>query len=202
MSKILKAFYKQQIAIRNVIAKYRSNVADIDELAQDVFLTGFALESREDIHEPEHLLLRIAKNLALNESVKKINKTSTSLEDSIDLSAYADETQVSPEAKLLGKEKLVIFSEALASLPPDLRRAFVLRRIEGLKFDQIATRLNVSKSTIEKRVAAAMAGCYAYIRSRGIDPAEFGAALQNKSDVKQKNISPLNWNGVNKGHKK
>ncbi len=175
MSKVFQAFQKQKSAIRRVIAKYRPNTADVDEISQDVFLAGFSLEMREDIQEPEHLLLRIAKNLAINESKKKINATSASFEDSIDLSVYPDERQISPEVMLESRQKLGLLAEALSSLSPELRQAFVMRRVEGLKFAQIAARLQVSKSTVEKRVVSAMAACEAYIRQRGLNPEDFGA---------------------------
>lgn len=167
MSRILKAFQKRQKEIRNVIAKYRANAADIDEIAQDVFLTGFALEQRETIRTPERLLLRIAKHLAIDEARRKINKTSDPLEGSIDLAAYPDERQCSPEDMLSGRQKLLAFSEVVADLPADLRRVFVMRRIEGLKYDQIATRLNLSKSAVEKRMASAMNVFIASIKERG-----------------------------------
>lgn len=181
MSKILKAFQKQQKAIRNVIAKYRSNTADIDEIAQEVFLTAFALEQRERIRTPEHLLLRIAKHLAIDEARRKINKTSDSLEVSIDLTAYADESQFSPEAMLNGRQKLLIFSEVVTDLSPELRRVFVMRRIEGLKYEQIATRLNLSKSAVEKRMAAAMTAFIASVKKRGYALEEFSGAAPRKA---------------------
>jgi len=191
MSKIFEAFQKQQKAIRQVVAKYRSNIADIDELTQDVFLTGFAIELREDVHAPEHLLLRIAKNLAIDETRRKINKTSESLEDSIDLSVYPDDRQISPEEMLDGRQKLLIFSEALASLSPELRRVFIMRRVEGLKYSQIATRLNLSKSTIEKRVVTAMAQCEAYIRKRGFDLEEFSGVSNRRSGAQMAPVAKL-----------
>lgn len=191
MSKILQAYKKQEQAIRRVIARYRSNFADIDELAHEVFLTGFALELREEIRKPEHLLLRIAKNLSINETQRKINTTTVSIEDSGLTSVYSDERQHSPEDIVDGRRKLLVFSEALASMSPDLRRAFVMKRVDGLKFDQIATRLNVSKSTVEKRVAAAMTQCEEYIRSRGFEPAEFGMRNRRAMTGGKKRIAQL-----------
>jgi RNA polymerase sigma-70 factor (ECF subfamily) len=176
MSKIYKAFEKQKSTIQRIVAKYRSNPADIEELTQDVFLAAFAAEMRTEIHQPEHLLLRIAKNLAINEATKKINTTSDSIEDSVILSVFQDERQHTPEDIYDGRQKLFIFSQALASLSPDLRRAFLMRRVEKLKFKQIATRLNVSVSTVEKRVAAAMMQCHAYLKEHGHDPVDFGSA--------------------------
>lgn len=186
MSKILKAFIGQQPAIRRIVAKYRSNPADVEDLTQDVFLAGFAAELRDDIHEPERLLFRIAKNLAINEAVRKVNTTSESIEDSLILSVYKDERLISAEDALDAKQRLFIFSQALAALPPELRRVFVMRRVEGLKFKQIATRLNVSVSTVEKRAVAAMLQCRRYLTENGYDLADFWAAprLKTPSEIK------------------
>lgn len=191
MSRVLQAYRKQEQAIRRVIARYRSNIADIDDLAHEVFLTGFALELREEIRKPAHLLLRIARNLSINETQRKINTTTVSIEDSGDLSVYSDERQHSPEDVVDGRRKLLVFSEALASLSPELRRAFVMKRVDGLKFDQIATRLNVSKSTVEKRVAKAMALCEDHIRSKGIEPGEVGIASKRGGPAGEKRVTRL-----------
>lgn len=180
MSKILEAFQRNKKAIRQIIAKYRSNFADIDEVSQDVFLTAFAIELKEEVRAPDRLLMRIAKHLAIDQARKKINKTSASIEDSIDLAAYADEKQISPEDILGAKEKLLIFSEAIAQLKPELRQVFVMRRIDELKYDQIATRLNVSKSSVEKRMAAAMKACEAYFKNRGYQMSDFSGVVRDK----------------------
>lgn len=181
MSKIFAAFQNQRNVIRRIVAKYRSNPADIEELTQDVFLAGFAAEQRSDIHEPERLLFRIAKNLAINEAVRKVNTTSVPIEDSVILSVYKDEAQISAEDIVDARQRLFIFSQALATLPPELRRVFIMRRVDGLKFKQIATRLNMSVSTVEKRAAAAMLQCRRYLTDNGYDLADFWAASQQAS---------------------
>lgn len=188
MSKILKAFQKQQNMLRRIVSKYRSNPADVDELVHDVFLAGFAAEMQTDIHEPEHLLMRIAKNLAINDAVKKVNTTSEFIEDSVITSVYPDETLISAEETVDARQRLYIFSQALATLSPEVRRAFVMRRVEGLRFKQIATRLNVSVSTVEKRVATAMLQCRAYLQEQGHDLADFWAAPGLQSNTE--NMSP------------
>ena len=188
MSKILEAFQRNKTAIRRTIAKYRSNFADIEEVSQDVFLTAFAIELKEEVRTPDRLLMRIAKHLAIDQARKKINKTSVSLEDSIDLVAYEDENQFSPEKMLDSKQKLLVFSEAIAQLKPELRQVFVMRRIDELKYDQIATRLNVSKSSVEKRMAAAMKACEAYFKERGYQMNDFAGATKKRTA----RVSPAN----------
>lgn len=185
MSRILGAFRQQKDAIRRVIGKYRSNPADIDEVEQDVFLTCFALELKEEIVEPDHLLLRVAKNLSINQAQKKINKTSTFLPEDDDLPVFIDERHVSAEDQASARQKLKIFAEVLADVPEKERRVFVMRRIEGLKAAQIATRLNISVRTAERRAAAAFLHCYKQLKLRGYDPTDFWMPSQtNDSSVK------------------
>ncbi|MCF6293053.1 MAG: RNA polymerase sigma factor [Robiginitomaculum sp.] len=192
MSKILVAFQNQQNMIRRIVAKYRSNPADIDEVTQDVFLMGFAAEQRSDIHEPERLLFRIAKNLAVNEAMRKVNTTSVSIEDSVILSVYKDEQAISAEDILDARQRLFIFSQALASLPAELRRVFVMRRVDGLQFKQIATRLNVSVSTVEKRAVAAMLQCRRYLTDNGHDLASFWATPQRRVQSDTSKLKNMN----------
>lgn len=185
MSRILSAFRQQKDTIRRVIAKYRPNPDDIDEVEQDVFLTCFALELKEEIIEPDHLLLRVAKNLSINQAQKKANKTSTFLPEDEDLPVYIDERQISAEEQASARQKLKIFTEVLANVPERERRVFVMRRIEGLKSAQIATRLNISVRTVERRAAAAMLFCYKYLKAHGHDPADFWMPSTNTPEQQQ-----------------
>lgn len=173
MSKVLAAFERQKSSIRRIIAKYRSNNADIDELSQDVFLTCYSLELKEKVVEPEHLLFRVAKNLAINQAKKHINKTSVSLPDFQESSVFIDKSQIPIDDQIDAKQKLSVFVEALASLPYEERRVFVMKRVDGLNFAQIATRLSISTRTAERRAAKGMLLCYKFIKARGYDPEEF-----------------------------
>jgi RNA polymerase sigma factor (sigma-70 family) len=65
-------------------------------------------------------------------------------------------TDVDALRALLAKEKLRKASEALMSLPDRTRMVFVLRRLEGLRYGEIATRLKISVSAVEKHMARAV----------------------------------------------
>ncbi|WP_018998373.1 RNA polymerase sigma factor [Hirschia maritima] len=167
MTRVLRAFLENQTSIARVISKYRPMKEDIDDLMQDVFLTCFSLEVKEDILEPEHLLHKVAKNLAINQSMRKINKTSAPLPENEDSPVYLDADYVSAEEQLEAKIKLKLFAEAVATLPEKERRVLVMRRVEGLKFKQICTRLGISVRTAERRAASGMLACYKYLRAKG-----------------------------------
>ena len=179
MSEIYRAFLKHEDAIRRMIARYCKHAEDIDDLAQQVFLRSFAAEAKEEIRDPKAFLLRVARNLALSEVKRHGRRFTDSLEDFESSEVLKDDRQVSAEDRLDSARKLAALSMAVAQLPAECRDALLMRKLENLRFKQIATRLNVSVSTVEKRIAKAMALCAKVLRREGYDPAEFGGALSS-----------------------
>lgn len=181
MSDIYRAFLEHQTAIRRVIARYCAHPEDIDDLAQHTFLRGFAAETKATIREPRAFLLRIARNLALSEVKRHGRRFTDSLEDCEASKTLKDDQQASAEDQLDTARKLAVLSMAIAQLPPECRNVLLMRKVEQLRFKQIATRLNVSVSTAEKRIAKALVLCAAALRREGYDPAEFGAQLMHNT---------------------
>ena len=183
MSRISEAFDKHETSIRRVIARYRPLKDDVDELTQETFLKCFAAEMRQDIQNPKAFLLRVAKNVAISEAKKKRHATEFSYEETGGPDVYTVAGSISAEDEVLSRQKLRIAVEALASLSPEYRRALLMRKVDCLKYKQIAIRLGVSVSTVEKRVATALLECDIYFRSKGLDPLDFGAPSKQISKV-------------------
>ena len=179
MSKILHAFQQHEKSIKRIFARYCRRSEDIDDYAQETFIKAFAAETKTDIQNPKAFLFRVAKNLALSELKRKVNANTDHLEDSGGAEVLIDERQVSIENQIDGQRKLAVASKVIASLPEYHRQALLMRKMEKLKFKQIATRLNVSLSTVEKRVATALVLCNTRLREEGYDPAEFGSVLSS-----------------------
>lgn len=66
------------------------------------------------------------------------------------------------------------------TLPPQCRRAFELRKVDGLSYKEIAKRMKLSPSTIEKHVATGLLKCMDTLRRKGYNPADFGDPKRNK----------------------
>lgn len=173
MSKVFKAYIAYERMVKAVFARYFSNLQDIEDLAQEVFLKCYAAELKAEIREPKWFLMRAAKNLALSELKRKVRTTTDYMEESGGSEVYMDEDQVSAEALLDGRRKLAALARAVASMPEENRRAFLMRKLEELTFEQIATRIGVSERTAYARVAKALVLCDAFLRSEGYDPSEF-----------------------------
>lgn len=174
MSEILETFLRHERALKKYLARFFSKQQDIDDIAQETFLKVFATELRTKVRSPRKLMFRVAKHLALNELQKKINTTTDYIEDFDDSPVIMDMQQVSAEDVLDNRRKLCAFSKAVASLPPNCRQVFILRKFEGLSNKEIALRLHISVSGVEKHIASGLVKCSQYLRESGYGPEEFG----------------------------
>lgn len=180
MSKILKAFQENEAGIRRFLSRFLSNAQDVDDSLQETFLKGFAAETKTEIVAPKAFLYRIARNVALYEIKKRRTYQVDSVEDSGGAEIIVDVEQPGADEHLDGRRKLAILAMAVATLQPQCRRAFLLRRVDGLRYKQIANRMDVSVSAVEKHVTKAVIKCNEYLLSQGLEPSEFSASVKGK----------------------
>ena len=57
------------------------------------------------------------------------------------------------------------FRRAIATLSPQCRKVFILRKVHGLSHQEIADRMGLSVSTTSKHLAKALERCDAYMRA-------------------------------------
>jgi RNA polymerase sigma factor (sigma-70 family) len=159
-------FVLHQLSLRRFLRRFFSRVQDIEDIAQETFLRAFDAErSGESVRSPKAFLFRIAKNVALNELARKSRCLTEYMEESaaqdvMDPSAPAEE-------QAIGREKLAMFCRAVASLPAQCRKAFLMRKVHGLSHKDIAEQLDISISTVEKHVASGLLRCSTYLREGG-----------------------------------
>jgi RNA polymerase sigma-70 factor (ECF subfamily) len=66
----------------------------------------------------------------------------------------------SPEAQMILLETLAKVDALLDGLPPKVRTAFLLSRLDGLGYKEIAAQLGVSLRSVESYMAKAIRHCY------------------------------------------
>lgn len=176
MSRILDAFLKNERGLRRSLTKFSLRDHDIDDVVQETFIKGFAAELKSDIREPKRFLYRVARNIAISHLRKNKTSPTDALEDFGGADVVLDEAQQSAESLVDSRQKIIVLTEAVAHLPPQCRKAFLMRRVEGLAFKQIAVRMDISVSAVEKYVKTGLLKCNAFLRERGYQPSEFGGA--------------------------
>lgn len=142
-------------AVRRFFSRRLRDGADVEDLTQEVFARLLKRAEIGDIANIEGYLFHTAANL-LRERARKAARRpgDAALIDPADDNAVED---ISPERILLGREAYARMVEALQELPERARTIFVLNRFEELSAAQIARRLGVSVSTVEKDMMRAIA---------------------------------------------
>lgn len=156
MSRILIEFETGKIALRRYLGRFFARSQDVEDALQEVFVRAYAAEARGPILLPRAYLFRVAKHVALNEIARRKNSATDSVEDFPDPDVVGSGTQPGVEQEVDGRRRLALFANAVAALPSQCRKVLVLKKIEGLSQREIATRLGIAESTVEKHLAKAL----------------------------------------------
>lgn len=130
------------------------------DLTQEVYL---GLKRSVENQAPDNaraLAFRIAINLALDYQRRASVRNRHVVDAEWDsLAESIPGNTAGPEQILIGRERLARLQQALSELPVDCRTAFTLHSVEGLTYVEIAERLGVSRSQVNKLLSKAMAHC-------------------------------------------
>lgn len=127
---------------------------EAEDLTQEVFLRLVRRPDAEQIDNPEAFLFRTAVNL-LRDRARRGKTFSSHQAEIFD---HQDRFEaLSPERVLEGRQSLNSALRVLEELDERTRDVFILHRLEGLKYAEIANLYGVSVSSIEKYIIKALA---------------------------------------------
>ncbi len=124
------------------------------DLTQETFLRFAEQGGAATIGQPRSYLYRTARNLAIDHVRQKARRRTDSVAND-DLAHLADDT-ANPEEATDARRRLAQLRDIIAELPDRTRQIFVLNRVEGLTYAEIAERLEVSESSVQKHLAKAL----------------------------------------------
>ncbi len=147
--------YQQRVA--NVISKFIKDKHEIQDVAQEVFIKVFrALPNFRGDSSFYTWIYRIAVNTSKNHLVAKsrrIQNTQVEFEDAESFVSNEDFRNLdTPDAVYSRGELEQTMSKAIAVLPEDLKKAIVLREVDGLSYDEIALKMNCPIGTVRSRI--------------------------------------------------
>jgi len=132
-----------------------TDVAEAEDLAQEVFLRMLRRGNVSGLDDVRAYLFETASSVLVDRTRRGAVRQ-RSKHDSFDPQTHGGETFPS-ERVFLGKEALNRASLALLELPERTRTIFVLRRLEGMRYADVARRLGISVSAVEKHMLRAVA---------------------------------------------
>lgn len=149
---LTRLYETEQGSLRAFARKIVGNPAVAEDLVQQAFVN---MLGRAGKTANRAYVARAVRNLALNHLRDARRRGDIAMSDA-DLENTAD-LGPTPETVALFRSELRRLLEAIAALPPRRREAFVLNRIEGLSYDEVAARMGISRNTVISQIVAAMA---------------------------------------------
>jgi len=139
--------------LRNIARQVRGNI-DPEELLNIAFLRLERYSAVHPVKDPHAFLLQTARNLLID-NYRREQTSARYVEELLQISEDRDETPLQDEV-FASRARLERVKCGLDQLPPRTREIFLMYRLDELKCPEIARRMDLSVSAVEKHIARAM----------------------------------------------
>ena len=137
----------------NVAYKFVGRHDEAEDLTQDIFLKIFrALGTFDRRANFQTWLISISRNLCIDH-YRSIRKERETVDRHVDASTLTPVAKGPDALKRLERgDRRALLQKAMLELPPTLRTAVLLRDIQELSYQEIATRLKLPEGTVKSRI--------------------------------------------------
>ncbi|MFT5851600.1 MAG: RNA polymerase sigma factor (sigma-70 family) [Colwellia sp.] len=167
-NRVLNAFQSCRDGLVRSIMKMSVEQQDVDDILQETFIRALHSDAKSEIKSPKGYLFVVSRNLVLKKLMQQSKEIHTELDDAL----IEDDVDNSVEKELYLKLKFERFSKVLSSLPEKQRRAILLRKLYCLSHKEIAKKMNVSVSSVEKYIATGLKQCKQSLYAQGYEANE------------------------------
>jgi RNA polymerase sigma-70 factor (ECF subfamily) len=149
---------KYQRKLGRLLSRFIRDPAEVEDVAQEAFIKAYrALPSFRGESAFYTWLYRIGINTAKNYLVALGRRAPTTTEfDTEEAENFDDGDQLrdvnTPENELMSKQIAQTVNDTMEALPEELRTAIVLREIDGLSYEEIASVMNCPIGTVRSRI--------------------------------------------------
>jgi len=150
-----------------------------EDICQETFYKAYkSIHSFRDVEATfSTWLYTIARNSVLSE-LRKSRNSDVYLEDQVQLPAVPPDRL--PEQELLRSEREILVRQAINSLPEKQRSALILREYEQMDYNEIATILDLTVSSVKSLLFRARQSIRAELEAYILDPQLDEAEGMNK----------------------
>jgi len=148
------ALYRSTLApLRRYLTRLLGNPGEAQDVAHDAYMRVYPSLTNNSARRPEALLYTAARRLAIN----RLKRRSISpLARDAFIPEMSASTDPGVEQQVMARQELEILEEAISQLPDGCRVVLLLCKIEQLSHREIAARLAIAVSTVEKQHARAL----------------------------------------------
>ena len=153
-SRDFSSLYRNTVApLRRYLTRILGNPAEAQDVAHDAYVRVYPTIEQEKADKPEALLYTTARRLAFNQLKRRRIAPFAPGAANLDTAAS---TQPGVAQQVMARQELRQLEDAIAGLPPGCRSVLLLRKVELLSHQEIAGRLGITVSTVEKQHARAL----------------------------------------------
>ncbi|MFW2852966.1 RNA polymerase sigma factor [Sphingomonas sp. TX0543] len=163
---LVSAFGAQRALLLRMLAARLGNAADAEDALQDLWVRIASLPAGQ-VDNPVAYLMRMAGNLATDRRIAARRRRL--LEAHWVDAGDAAHDRPTPEREALARDQLLRADEVIAAMPERMRTAYRLFRIDHVPQREIAGRLGVSLSAVEKLLQRAYRRLHALTDGDGDD---------------------------------
>lgn len=156
---LIDAYMRKRDALVRFFTMRTRSAERGEDLVQDLFLKLQSMDAPDDLQNPEAFLYRMGSNLLLDRAKQERRETARNARWSLETTgSAADPIAPEPEAEdaLDSRRRLRKLMAAVERLPPPAATAFRLHKFEGLTHGEVAARMGVSRSSVEKYIMTAL----------------------------------------------
>ena len=153
-------FLAQRMPLLRTLARMVKNPSIAEELVQETYLRVAKTLRQREVEHLEPFLFQTGRNLALDH-LRHLRMQARTLMDDVS----SEELQAIPsgapsaEESLHAEQLLERLGSTIERLTPRQQQIFILSRLNGCGYAEIAEQLDVSPSTVQKELKLIMAIC-------------------------------------------
>ncbi|NPD14902.1 RNA polymerase sigma factor [Xinfangfangia sp. D13-10-4-6] len=138
------------------LARRLGHHADAQDVMQETWIRLARSEVPAQVSSPKSYVARVAGNLAIDHMRAQ---TRHERQFGADPEAVVADDAPSAERVLDYRQRIARLNAVIAGLPPRQREVFLMHKFDGLSHSEVASRLGISRSAVEKLVMKALASC-------------------------------------------
>ena len=151
-------FFDYYPRIKGFINSFLQNEDEAEDLSQDLFLSLW--KNRMNLYRIEHFnayLFTIARNAVYRHLERSLLLKDYQQHQASDILYGQSLSSNETEESIYAQELELLVELAVEKMPPQRRKIYRMSRDQGLKNEEIAERLHISKRTVENHLTQALA---------------------------------------------
>jgi len=176
-NQVLAAFMACRDGLVRSLLRMKAKPEDVDDILQETYLRVLGADEKKAIQSYQGYLFTVSRNLVLEKLKANDREITSTINDAI-----LEGGELSAEHHTHYRNKLSHLNQALMALPKNKRQAILLRKYYGLSHKEIASKMKVSVSSVEKYIESGIRQCKTTLAKQGYEFDGLARSRQKRAD--------------------